>query len=101
MVHEDAPHYLGTQRQEMSPVFAVYSSGAFQLEIRLVGERGGLEALAGAPMRKVVVRDPTQFRINQLDQMVQRVPIAGVPSGEHSGDIVMAPVRQACRILAP
>ena len=49
----------------------------------------------GSPAREVLARDPPQLRIQNIGQAIQRVPIAGVPGREHSGDIRLALVRHA------
>jgi hypothetical protein len=84
MVHQDAPHDLSAQRQEMEPAVAADSAGPFELEIRLVGEGGGFDALARAPMSELLARDTTQLRIDNGHQAVERVPIAGGPRREQS-----------------
>jgi hypothetical protein len=99
MVHEDAAHDLGAQRQEMHPIFAANPPGAHQLEIRLVGECRRFNALAGTLVLKVTVRDTPQLRIHKFDQAVKRVGVAAIPGGEESGNVLLALVCHTGQVL--
>jgi hypothetical protein len=41
------------------------------------------------------VRDAPQLRIHQFDQAVERVGVAALPSGKHSGNVLLAVVCHA------
>src|SRR5262249_11548118 len=73
----------------MGSVLAVDSTTVKKLQIRLIRESGGFEALARPPPCEMFSRDPPQFRINKGDQSVQRFCTAFVPRRQHSGDVVV------------
>src|SRR5262249_47974032 len=97
MVDKDAPDHLRAQRQEMGPVLAADSTTLQKLQIRLVRQSHGFEALARFRPCELFSRDPPQFRINDGDHPVQRFRTAVVPCRQHSGDIVVALCRHADR----
>src|SRR5215510_16081107 len=97
MVDKDATDHLRAQRQEMGPVLAADSTNLQKLQIRLVRQSRGFEALARFPPCEMFSRDPPQFRVNNVDRPVQRFSTAVVPCRQHSGDIGVALCRHADR----
>jgi hypothetical protein len=90
VVHQDAPHHLRAQRQEVRAALAAKPPGTDQLEVGLVDQCRGFETKAGAPAPEVPVRDPPQRRIHEIDQVIQRLRVAVVPGDEHRGDVRLA-----------
>src|SRR5262245_19689718 len=74
----------------MGPVLAADSTTLQKLQIRLVRQSRGFEALARFPPCEMFSRDLPQFRIHDVDHPVQRFRTAIVPRRQHSGDIVVA-----------
>src|SRR5262245_49336983 len=87
MVDKDAPDHLRAQCQEMGPVLAADSTTVQKLQIRLIRQSRGFEALARLPPCEMFSRDPPEFRINNGNQSVQRFCAAVVPRRQHSGDV--------------
>src|SRR5689334_17742216 len=97
MVDQDASDHLRAERQEMSAVLAADSTTVQKLQISLICQNGGFEALARTPPCEMFSRDPPQFRINKGYQSVQRFCTAVVPGRQHSGDIVVVLCRHIDR----
>src|SRR5262245_53451048 len=81
----------------MGPVLAADSTTLQKLQIHLVRQSRGFEALARFPPCEMFSRGPPQFGINDGDHAVQRIRSAVVPCRQHSGDIVVSPRRHADR----
>jgi hypothetical protein len=47
MVHQNAPHHLRGDAEELRPVLPAHSPLTDQPEVRLMDERGALERMAG------------------------------------------------------
>src|SRR5215510_8752386 len=73
----------------MGPVLAADSTTVQKLQIRLIRQSRGFEALARLPPCEMFSRDPPEFRINNGNQSVQRFCAAVVPRRQHSGDVVV------------
>ena len=93
MVDENPTHDLGAKGQEMRTVLAADSPGAHELQVRLVGQRRRVDALAGVTAGEVAARDPPQRRVDEIHQAVERSRLAFGPGGEHPRDVVRVLVR--------
>jgi hypothetical protein len=100
VIHQDASHDLRAERQEMRPALAADSPGSHQLEIRLIGQGGRFEGLAGPPALEVPVRDPLELRIQEVQQAVQGTGFAAIPGSEHPGDVLLVRIHHAGRNLS-
>ncbi len=56
-------------------------------QIGLVQQGGALERGIGAFPAEMAHRNPVQFRIDDFDQAIQGIPVAGAPSPEQQGDV--------------
>ncbi len=102
VIHEDPPHDLGAECQEVRAVLAADAPCPHQLEVRLVREAGRLEASGSLRPGELPVREAPQLRVQEVHEEVQRPCIAILPRGEHRGDLRLALVRHfPARMLAP
>ncbi len=90
MIDEDAAHHLRAERQEVAPVLTLDGPRAQQLEVRLVGEGGRLEARARTASTELTVGDAAEFRVGELHEAVERARLTGLPAGEKPPDLGVA-----------
>jgi len=97
MVDQDSPDDLRAQSQKVSAIFAPDPVGTNQLQIRLIGQCGGFQALPGSPPLKIVTGNAAQFRVHKIYQAIQCIRASVVPGGEEFRDIVLVLICHAGR----
>src|SRR5215831_1456381 len=88
MIHKDSPDNLGTKCEKVYTVFAPNGARLNQFEISLIGQCCGLQRMAGTPTAQVSTGDSTKLRVQQRDQVVERLPIAVAPCGDQCADVL-------------
>ena len=86
-VHEDAAHQPRRHGEEVDAVLPVDLLRANQAEIRLVDERGRLQAVANPLARHAAFGDAVQLAMNERDQLLERSVITATPVHEQAGDV--------------
>lgn len=82
MLDQNASHQLCCDREEMRPVLPVNLACAEKTEESLVGKGGGLERMSRSLAAKLIASQATKLRINDGNQLVERLVVAFLPSYE-------------------
>ena len=108
MVHHDAPHQLGGDREKMRPVLPDRMRLISQTQVGVVHQNGRLQCVSGTLLAHVVMRQLMQYRLNQGDQFSSAVesPLrqsqsSCVTSCCEDKDVVMPPADPAELITPP
>jgi hypothetical protein len=94
VVHEDAPHHLRRDAEELSTVLPHHRPLIDKTKIRLVDEGGRLQRVVRPFLAKVSRSAAAKLLINDRHQSVARVAIAGAPPPQQCRDIPVGARRQ-------
>ncbi len=86
VIHQNAAHHFCRHRQKMGPVFEVEVLNAFEMEIEVVDEFGGLDDLGAGTVSEDGSGDTAQLAIDCLGESRQSVFIAVAPLPQRQGD---------------
>ena len=87
VVDEDAAHCLRRCRHEMGAVLPVHALVIDQPQVGFVDQGRGLQAVAGALAPHVVVRQTTEFVVDDRHQEGERKLIPVAPRSEKRADV--------------
>jgi hypothetical protein len=82
IVHQNLPHQARCDGQEMSTAFGFKGLLIEKAKVRLINQRGTLQGVSRTFALQVIVRDLTQFLVNNRDQLFKGVLIARSPTNE-------------------
>jgi hypothetical protein len=82
VVHEYLPHRFGCDSEEMGPIVEIGILLTGKAHIRFIHQGRGLQHVAWSLPSHVMVRQATQFAIDQSCQSLQCLTIATAPGGE-------------------
>jgi hypothetical protein len=86
-VHDDRPHGRRGVRQEMRAVAGVHALRIAQLQVALVDQRRGAQVGIGESAPQPQVRNAAQLGVEQLEEAVQRCPVAGAGALDQLRDV--------------
>src|SRR5688572_13086606 len=108
VVDEDAAHGLRRCRHEMGAVLPVNALVIDQPQVGFVDQGRGLQAVAGALAPHVVVRQTTEFVVDDRHQEGERTLISVAPRSEKRADVAWnwftpasVPIHRAAGIIWP
>src|SRR5262249_32740181 len=87
VVHEDPPHRLRRDPEEVSPVLPVDAPLIDETEVGLVHEGGRLERVIGSLGPEVGGGEPPQLPVNEWQEPVEGARFAAAPFLEKRSDI--------------
>src|SRR5215213_5272985 len=87
VVDQDTAHRLRRCRHEMGAVLPVHALVIDQPQVGFVDESRGLQAMAGALAPHVVVRQTTEFVVDDRHQEGERKLIPVAPGSEKRADV--------------
>ena len=79
VLDQNLPHQLRADGQEMFAVLELGRALLLEPQVSLVHQGGALQGVVRAFLPQVVVRDPSEFVINERKHGAQRLLVAGVP----------------------
>ena len=79
VVHQDAPHHLRGDAEELRATLPGDAILACQPEVRLVHQCGGLQRVVWPFAAKVRRGSPPQFTVDEWEQAVARLEISAAP----------------------
>jgi hypothetical protein len=82
IVHQNLPHQARCHGQEMSAAFGFKGLLIEKTKVRLINQRGTLQRMSRTFALQVIVRDLSQFLVNNRDQPFEGVLIARSPTNE-------------------
>lgn len=82
MVHENAAHHLGGDRQEVRPILPVNPLMVDQPQIGLVNERRRLERVVAPLPAQLACRARPQVSMDQIEQIVARLNVSARPRAQ-------------------
>ncbi len=85
MVHQDAPHGDRRGAIEVAPVLDSDRAPAREVQVGFVDQGGRLQRVIGALAPQQAAGNALQLRIDDIQQLLERVGIALVPPIEESG----------------
>ena len=86
VVHQDAPHHLRRDAEEVRAVLPLDAPLADQLEVRLVDERRALQRVADRFSRQVPSRNRAQLLVDERHQLIERLLAAVLPGDQQPRD---------------
>jgi hypothetical protein len=87
VVHEDAPHHLRGDAEEVGAVLPLHAALVHQAQVGLVHERRRLERVLRGLAAHRPRRAPPQLGVHLGQQPVASCLIAGPPGDEELGDV--------------
>jgi hypothetical protein len=78
MIHQDLPHHLGRDAEEMGAVSVIRLGFDPPDACRLRAQGGGLQRVVGAFAAQVTIGEAAQFRVRDRHQLIKRLFIAGL-----------------------
>ena len=87
VIHDDSPHQLRRDAEEMRAILPVNRPLPNELEIGLVDERRGLQRVIAPLARQVPRSQRVQFGVDKRDQPVERLRTAVLPLLKQARDI--------------
>ena len=93
MLHQNAPHQLGRNREEMGAILPLHALIIHQAHVGFIDQGRGLQAVAGALAFHVAARQAVEFVINDGGQPFERALVSVAPGAEQRADV--APCRFA------
>lgn len=87
VVDEDAPHDASGHGEEMRAILPCHGFRIDQPEIRLVDERGCLQAVIRTLVPDVPLRDSMELGVYERNQSLQGILVALSPLEKQSGDL--------------
>jgi hypothetical protein len=100
MVHQDPPHHLGRQREEVRSILPIGVALADESKERLVDQGGGLKDVPRTLAPKSGRRPAAQLLVDDRDELAARGEIASAPCVEQSRHVVIGIVQLDLRISA-
>ena len=98
VVHQDSPHHLRRNREEVAAVLPVHVALAEQLHVGFVDHGRGLEAI-GSPFAGQLPRgEQPQFLINDRNEPIECIAVAALPVLQQPRDIRFRAVRFARKV---
>ena len=82
MLHQNAPHHLGRNREEMRAILPLHALVIHQAHVGFIDQRGGLQAVPRALALHVAARQTAQFVINDGSQLFERALVSAAPGAE-------------------
>ena len=98
MIHQDAAHHLGRQREEVRSILPIGVSLADESKIRLVDQASGLKDVPGPFVPKSGRRPAAQLLVDDRDEFVPSGEIASAPRVEQSRHVVIGTIQTALTI---
>ena len=87
MFHQNAPHQLGRNREEMGAILPLHALIIHQAHVGFIHQGRRLQAVAGALASHVAARQAVELVINDGGQPFERVPVAVAPGAEERADL--------------
>jgi hypothetical protein len=81
-IHQDAPHHLGGDGEEMGAVLPAYASHIHQAQKGFVDQGGGLQGITRVFPLHVAPGHAAQFSVDQRGQLVERGVVAAAPGSQ-------------------
>ena len=87
VVDQYAPHHAGSHGEEVGPILPGHGFAVDQPDVRLVDERGGLQAMADSLARHAAPGNPVELAMDERNQPLDRGRIALSPFQEQASDL--------------
>ena len=87
VIDEDPAHDLRCHAEKVCPIPPIHVPLVNEPQIHLVNQGRGLERVAGSLTPKMPRRHPTQLRVDQRQQLIERTLVASAPVTEQRRDI--------------
>jgi hypothetical protein len=78
-IHQDAPHQLGGDTEEVGAVLPVHFFHVHQPQVSLIDQSSGLQGLAGPFLGYVALRQPVQLPVYNGYKLVERILLSPAP----------------------
>ena len=89
MVHQDATHQAGGDREELDAVLPAETAEIHQTQVGLVDESRGCQRVIAALGPEAPARDPPQIGVHGLDQATVCGRVSLTPRHEPRGDVIL------------
>src|SRR5579871_1023036 len=89
MVHQDAPHQLRRDSEEMCAILPLHARIVHQAHIGFIYQCGGLQAVAGVFPFQVAPRQPPQLFVNDGGELFERALISAAPGVQERADLTL------------
>jgi hypothetical protein len=80
VIDQDVAHYLRSHRKEVRPIIPCSVLPTYQPQIRFIYQSGSLQSVSRILSAHVLPRDPVQFGVNELRELIERLSVAFLPS---------------------
>ena len=87
MIHQDAAHGFGGDREKVRPVLPVHAGLIDQPDVCVVYKRRGFNGWVLFESKELRSREPAQFVVNERYQILQSFRIALAPVDQELGDV--------------
>ena len=99
MLHQNAPHQLGRNREEMRAILPLHAFIVHQPHICFIDQGGGLQAVAGALALHVAARQAVELVINDGRHLLKRLLVSVTPCAKQHAYVVRSRLTGLCRLL--
>src|ERR1700722_3716291 len=90
--HQNAPHHLGRDREEMGAILPFHALIIRQAQVGFIYQSRGLQTVTGALPPHVAARQPVELCINDGGQLFERALVSAAPSTEQPAYITRSRV---------
>jgi hypothetical protein len=87
VVHQNAPHQLGRNGEEMGSILPLHSIVIHQAQVGFIHKGRGLEAMSGALLLHVAARQTVELVVNDGGQPVEGALVSVAPGAQERADI--------------
>ena len=88
MLHQNAPHHLGRDREKVSAILPLHALIIHQPRVGFIHQRRGLQAMTGALRAHIAARQAAKLLIHDGSQFFERAPVSFTPGAEQRADVV-------------
>src|ERR1022692_785897 len=99
MLYQNPPHQLARNRKEMGAALPLHALVIHQSHVGFIHQGRSLQAVAGALVFHVVLRQSVQLFVDDGSQPVEGTLVSVTPGAEERADIACSPLTRLCSLL--